>query len=169
MGPQTSLLKKQLRRQVTKARKEVKSLAAKAQKTLRQAQRTKSSEKARRRELRKQSGGASSPYSLYLKAALKGSPSGAGALQTAAEQWRSMPHTEKQPYIEEAAQNRARYQQLKSATKREKPMSKRNAFFKEHFATAFAEAKQSTADSKEAFKMATRAVSAKWKQVTATQ
>eukprot|EP01065_Artemidia_motanka_P006255 TRINITY_DN13070_c0_g1_i1.p1 TRINITY_DN13070_c0_g1~~TRINITY_DN13070_c0_g1_i1.p1 ORF type:complete len:274 (+),score=15.80 TRINITY_DN13070_c0_g1_i1:246-1067(+) len=141
----------------------VQALVARADglKMLKRAART-AARKAQRKELRKQSGGSSSPYGVFLKTALQGLPPGPSTLQAAATEWKGKSDAEKQPYIRKAAENCAKYQQLTAAAKDAKPVSCRSAFFRQHFATAYKEAKQSTANGKEAFKLASRIVNAKW-------
>eukprot|EP01065_Artemidia_motanka_P052863 TRINITY_DN964_c0_g1_i10.p2 TRINITY_DN964_c0_g1~~TRINITY_DN964_c0_g1_i10.p2 ORF type:complete len:125 (+),score=52.52 TRINITY_DN964_c0_g1_i10:441-815(+) len=119
--------------------------------------------KQQRRQLRKQSG-VTSAYTLFTKEALKGSQPGSGAVQAAAAKWRGMSDAEKQPYVREAAQNRAKFEQLQAAQKASTPMNKRNLFFKQHFPAAYAEAKRSAGSPKAAFRMASVAVNAKWTQ-----
>eukprot|EP01065_Artemidia_motanka_P033138 TRINITY_DN400_c0_g1_i4.p1 TRINITY_DN400_c0_g1~~TRINITY_DN400_c0_g1_i4.p1 ORF type:complete len:384 (+),score=135.94 TRINITY_DN400_c0_g1_i4:65-1153(+) len=149
--------------QAKKARAEgLKQLKARAKTPLCGAAR-KVSKKKERRQLRKQSG-PTSAYTLYSKDALKGSKPGSGVVQAAAAKWKGMSDAEKQPYVREAAQNRAKYEQLKAAAKSRKPISKYQAFFKQHFTGAYEDAKRSGVDRKQAFKMATQAVSTKWKQ-----
>eukprot|EP01065_Artemidia_motanka_P033142 TRINITY_DN400_c0_g1_i9.p1 TRINITY_DN400_c0_g1~~TRINITY_DN400_c0_g1_i9.p1 ORF type:complete len:360 (+),score=106.69 TRINITY_DN400_c0_g1_i9:58-1137(+) len=149
--------------QAKKARAEgLKQLKARAKTPLCGAAR-KVSKKKERRQLRKQSG-PTSAYVLFAREAMRGRKPGSGAAQAAAAKWHGMPDAAKQPYVRQAAQNRAKYDELKLAAKGSKPMTKYQAFFKQHFRGAYDDAKRSGADRMEAFQMAARAVNAKWKQ-----
>eukprot|EP01065_Artemidia_motanka_P022886 TRINITY_DN27135_c0_g1_i2.p2 TRINITY_DN27135_c0_g1~~TRINITY_DN27135_c0_g1_i2.p2 ORF type:complete len:147 (+),score=46.01 TRINITY_DN27135_c0_g1_i2:556-996(+) len=118
--------------------------------------------KAAERQLRRDVG-PTSAFAVYSKTALKGAVPGSGAAQAAAAKWRAMTEEEKRPYVAEASANSVKYAELKAA-KRKRPVSKRCAFFKEHFAAAFEGAMKTAPNKSAAFVEAVRSVNARWKQ-----
>ncbi|KAJ9448554.1 hypothetical protein DIPPA_15346 [Diplonema papillatum] len=99
------------------------------------------------------------PYSLFVSKNAKGK--GKVNMKELAATWKGLSPAEKATYVQEAKKNLDARQKVRSSLKR--PPSKYAVFVKQHFAAAYAAAMKTTTDRREAFKVASKQVSAKYK------
>eukprot|EP01060_Flectonema_neradi_P013301 TRINITY_DN2005_c1_g1_i1.p1 TRINITY_DN2005_c1_g1~~TRINITY_DN2005_c1_g1_i1.p1 ORF type:complete len:144 (+),score=29.60 TRINITY_DN2005_c1_g1_i1:67-498(+) len=98
------------------------------------------------------------PFSLFIK---QYATEHKAILADVAAKWKTMTEEEKKPFRDQALENRNK----RTAGKGTKKQATKYALFvKKHFSDALEEAKKSTSCSKEAFRIASRAVSQKYKE-----